>query len=152
MTNTREITYELEHFYPEFDRQKFFDLFIDYEAWTNSELLPEVQILKPGKEYPLGLGGVRLVLNGNMKIEEEVVGFKYPDYFSYASSNGAMPVDDFLGKVQFEEKDGGVLIKYEGSFNPKDSDFDPAIIDMFKAAQKSAFENLGKVYIEYYKL
>lgn len=151
MSNTNKVTYELEHFYPKFDRQKFFDLFIDYEAWTKSGLLPEVQILNLGKDYPLGLGGVRLVVSGDMKIEEEVVGFQYPEYFSYSSRNGDMPVDNFLGKILLEEKDGGVLIKYEGSFNPKDSGFDPSMIEMFKAAQKSVFENLGKVYTEYHK-
>lgn len=150
MTNDSKIQYELEHFYPNFNRQKFFDLIIDHEAWTNSELLPEVQIVKPGKDYPLGMGAVRLVLSGDMRIEEDIVGFKPPEYFSYASRNGVMPVNDFLGKLFLEEKDGGVLVKYEGSFKPKESGTGSSFIDIFTAAQKSAFENLGKVYKTYY--
>jgi len=146
MQTTKKTHYELEHFYPNFNRQKFFDLLIDHEAWTNSELLPEIQIIKPGKDYPLGLGAVRLVLSDDMRIEEDIVGFKSPEYFSYASRNGVMPVNDFLGKLFLEEKDGGVLIKYVGSFNPKQSGTGSSFKDIFKSAQKSAFENLGKVY------
>lgn len=149
MSNSNKVHYELEHFYPNFNREKFFDLLIDHEAWTSSELLPEVQILKAGKDYPLGLGAVRLVNSGGMNIEEEVVGFQYPEFFSYVSANNAMPVNEFLGKMYLEEKDGGVLIKYEGSFSPKSSEADPALLEMFKAAQKSAFENLSEVYKTY---
>ncbi|WP_310993968.1 hypothetical protein [Aequorivita marina] len=152
MTNSKKIDYKLEHFYPDFDRQKFFDLLTDYKAWTNSELLPDIQIIKPGKDYPLGLGAVRLVLSEEMRIEEEIVGFRSPEYFSYASRNGVMPVNDFLGKIFIEEKDGGVLIKYEGSFKPKNTDTGSSFTEIFKSAQKSAFENLGKTYKTYYKI
>lgn len=150
MTNTKKIHYNLEYFYPDFDRQKFFDLFVDHEAWTNSEFLPEIRIIKPGETHPPGLGAVRLVISGRMNIKEDIVGFQSPKYFSYASQNGSMPVNDFSGKLFLEEKNGGVLAKYEGSFNPKYFGTGWLFNYLFQSAQKSAFRSLGKAYKAYY--
>ena len=35
----KKMNYELERFYPGFDRKKLWDLFVDPVAWTNSEFL-----------------------------------------------------------------------------------------------------------------
>lgn len=150
MKNTKKIHYELDHFYPGFDCQKFFDLFVNNEIWTESEFLPEVRIIKPGKDHPMGLGAVRFLLSGRMKIKEEIVGFQSPEYFSYATQNGSMPVNDFGGKLFLEGNNNGVYIKYHGSFNPKYFGTGWIFKRIFSSAQKSAFENLGKAYKAYY--
>lgn len=149
MDNPKKIHYELAHFYPNFNRQKFFDLIVDHEAWTNSEFLPEIRIIKPGKNHPLGLGAVRLVISGRMNIKEDVIGFESPNYFSYTSHNGSMPVNDFSGELFLEDKNGGVFVKYKGSFNPKYFGTGWLFKYLFQSAQKSAFRNLGKAYQAY---
>jgi len=84
MENTNKINYELEQFYPGFDRQKFFDLFVNHEAWTESEFMPgKVSIIKPGKDHPLGLGAVRAVDSGRMIIEEDPKNFGAGWIFKY---------------------------------------------------------------------
>lgn len=53
--NTRKFHYELEHFYPGVERAKFWDLFVDHEAWSESEfLLGKITIVKPGEGHPQG--------------------------------------------------------------------------------------------------
>lgn len=147
MKKTRKIHYELEHFYPDVDRKKFWDMFVDPEAWSKSDLLQgEITIIKPGEEHPQGLGAVRILTTGSMKIKEEIVGFRPPEYFSYATYNGSLPVNDFGGELYFEEQKDGLYAKYKGSFNPKYWGTGWLFKYLFRSAQKSAFRSLGKAY------
>lgn len=147
MPDTKTTCYEIDHFYPSFDRQKFWDLFVDNEGWTESEILPgEISIIEPGEGHPQGRGAVRSVQSGRMTIVEDVVGFSAPEYFSYASRNGAMPVNDFGGELLIEERDGGVLAHYKGGFNSKYRGTGWIFKRVFRAAQRSAFRGLGRAY------
>ncbi len=152
MENTKKIHYELEYFYPNFDRQKFWDLFVDHEAWSKSDFLPgEIIIIKPGKDHPQGEGAIRSVVTGSLNIKEDIVGFHSPEYFSYATHNGSLPVDDFGGELFLEEQKDGLCARYKGSFNPKYFGTGWLFRYIFRAAQKSAFQNLGKAYQAYYQ-
>lgn len=98
MNDTRKIHYEIEHFYPDIDRQKFWDMFVDYENRSKSDILPsKISIIKSGEGYPQGKGAVRSVVSEPMNIIEHMVGFQPPEYFSYTSRNGSLPVLDFGG-------------------------------------------------------
>ncbi len=145
--STKQIQYEIEHFYPGFDRQKFWDLFIDHEGWSNSDLLPgQISIVKPGEGHPQGAGAVRSVASGPMTIIEDIVGFKPPAYFSYASRNGSMPVNDFRGEFVLEQRSDGVLARYKGGFNPKEPGTGEQFRHVFCSAQESALLGLGQAY------
>lgn len=151
MQNTKKIHYELEHFYPNVDRQKFWDLFVDHETWSKSEFLPgEIKIIKPGKDHPQGAGAVRSVVTESMNIIEDIVGFHPPEYFSYVTHNGSMPVNDFGGELFFEEQKDGLLVRYKGSFNPKYFGTGWIFKYFLRSAQKSVFQKLGKAYKAYY--
>ena len=149
--DTRKIHYGIEHFYPGFDRQKFWDLFVDYEGWSKSDILPsEISIVTPGEGHPMGKGAVRKVVSGSMTIIEDIVGFQPPEYFSYASRNGAMPVNDFAGELFLEQRSDGLLARYKGGFNPKRFGTGWLLRIVFRRAQTSAFRGLGKAYEERY--
>ncbi|GAA0411150.1 hypothetical protein GCM10009133_19500 [Cocleimonas flava] len=152
MDNTKKVYYEIEYFYPDVDQQKFWDMFFDYEAWSKSDILPgEISIIKPGKDDPLGVGAVRSVISGSLNITEDIVGFRPPEYFSYATRNGSMPVNDFGGELFLEVYKGGLLSKYKGGFNPKYFGTGWLMKYVFRRAQKSAFIGLGKAYKAYYE-
>lgn len=152
MENTKKIHYELEYFYPNVDQQKFWDLFVDHEAWSKSDFLPgKIIILKPGKDHPQGEGAVRSVVTGSLNIKEDIVGIRSPEYFSYATRNGSLPVNDFGGELFLEEHKDGLLARYKGSFNPKYFGTGWLFRYIFRSAQKSAFQNLGKAYHAYYQ-
>lgn len=125
-------------------------MFVDHEAWTESEFLPEVQIINPGKNHPLGLGATRLVVSGGMEIKEDVVGFRPPEYFAYATHNGSLPVNDFGGELFFEEREGGLYAKYTGGFNPKYPGTGWFFKRFLNSAQKRVFVDLEKAYGSYY--
>ena len=90
----------VEQFYPGFDRRKFWEFFVDYEGWSKSDILAgEISIITPGEGHPMGKGAVRSVVSGSMTISEDVIAFQQPVYFAYASRNGVMPVNDFVGEL-----------------------------------------------------
>ena len=147
----KKYKYKIEHFYPGFDQKKFFNMFVDHEAWTKSDLLPgDITILKPGKVHSQGLGAVRQVISGNMTIIEDIVGFESPNLFQYSSRNGSMPVNDFGGMLVLVPKDDGVLAKYEGGFNTRYFGTGRLFRFLFRRGQKTAFANLEKAYNSYY--
>lgn len=120
MANPTKFSFEVEHFYPNFDQQKFWDFFVDHEWYSQSDLMQgEIIVDKPGEDHPQGLGAVRRIVIGNINLTEDVVGFDAPRYFSYAVHHGGMPVNDYRGEFFLEPKDGGILWKYRGNFNPK---------------------------------
>ncbi len=152
MANTKPIQYEFECFFPNVDRQKLWDLFVDHEAWSKSDLLPgEITVLKPGKDHPQGEGATRSVSAGSMNIKEDIVGFRSPEYFSYATHNGSLPVDNFVGEMHFEEQQGGLRAQYKGRFNPKYFGTGWIFKIFLRSAQKSACQNLAKAYEAYYQ-
>lgn len=149
--SAKKIQYEIEHFYPGFNRQKFWDLFVDHEGWSASDLLPgEISIVEPGEGHIQGAGAVRCVVSGPMTIIEDIVGFEPPAYFSYASRNGSMPVNDFGGELFLEQREDGVLARYRGGFNPKDPGTGDRFRQVFRSAQESAFLGLGQAYAARY--
>ncbi len=151
MQKSTKYHYEIEHFFPDVDRQKFFDMFIDPDAWSASEFLPgKIIIDKPGKDFPQGLGAVRIVDTGSMKIKEDIVGFKSPEYFSYASRNGSLPVNEFGGELRLEDHNGGTLAKYKGSYNSRYFGTGWFLKPLLRSGQQKAFVGLGKAYNEMY--
>lgn len=151
MPGTKKAQYEIEHFYPGFDRQQFWDLFVDNDGWTKSDILPgEISIVEPGEGHPQGRGAVRSVQSGRLTITEDIVGFRAPECFSYASRNGSMPVNDFGGELRLDEREGGVLARYKGGFNPKYPGTGWILKRVLRAAQRSAFRGLGRAYADRY--
>ncbi len=152
MPDTKTTRYDIEHFYPGFNRQKFWELFVDHEGWSKSDMLPgQISIVEPGEGHPQGRGAVRSVKSGRMTITEDVVGFRAPEYFSYASRDGGMPVNHFRGELHLAERDGGVLALYSGGFVPKYPGTGWIFKRIFRAAQRSAFRGLGREYEARYR-
>lgn len=139
--------YDLEYTYPNVDRQRYWDLFVDHEAWSESDLLPgTITITEPGDGHPQGLGAVRTVQAGSMTITEDIVGFRAPEYFAYATRNGSLPVDDFGGEMTLIQQPDGLLVKYRGDFTPKIPGTGPILAAFLRSRQRSVLRALGKAY------
>ena len=149
--DTRKTHYEITHFYPGADLRKFWDLFVDYDAWSASDILPsEISIVTPGEGHPMGKGAVRKVVSGSMTIIEDIVAFQTPVYFSYASRNGDMPVNDFVGELFLEHRKDGLLARYKGAFKPRHFGTGWLFRILFRRGQGAALHGLGQVYAERY--
>lgn len=147
LQDSRAKRYVVEQFYPGFDRQKFWELFVDYEGWSKSDILAgEISIVTPGEGHPMGKGAVRKVVSGSMTITEDVVAFQEPVYFAYASRNGVMPVNDFVGELFLEQRPDGLATTYKASFNPRYFATGWLFRIVFRRAHVSFFQALGKAY------
>lgn len=122
-------------------------MFVDHDAWSRSDLLPgTIMILKPGEGHPQGEGAVRSIATGPTTIVEDVVGFRRPEYFSYATRDGSLPVMDLRGELFFEERPGALRVRYQGSFRPKYPWTGWLFKRVFRAAQRSVLASLGRAY------
>ncbi|MDV7141486.1 hypothetical protein R3X27_02205 [Tropicimonas sp. TH_r6] len=151
MPDTRKMRSEIEHFYLGFDRKKFWDMYVDYEACSRFDILPsEISIVKPGDGHPMGKGAVRKVVSGAMIIIEVIVGFRPPEYFSYASRNDAMPVNDLAGELFLEERPEGLLARYKSAFNAGYFGTGWFFRILFRRGQAAALQGLGQADAERY--
>lgn len=150
MTATKHFEYELEHHYPGADRQRFWDMFVDHEAWSRSDLLPgQMAVIEPGDGHPLGTGAVRSVTTGRMVITEDIVEARAPELFRYEARDGSMPVLDFGGELRLEQQPDGVLARYRGGFNPKYPGTGRPLRFVLRLAQRTALRRLGRAYAEH---
>lgn len=139
--------YELERFYPGFDRQEFWELFVDHEGWSASEYLPgKIIIEQPGEGHPQGVGAVRAVVTGPATIREDIVGFRAPEYFAYATRDGSMPVNGFGGELTLEQQEDGLLVQYKGHFTPKYPGTGWLFRILLRWAQGASMSQLAKAY------
>lgn len=151
MANTKKVSFELTHFYPELEQQKFWEFFVDYEWYNQSDILPgKVFIEQAGKGHPQGLGAVRKLEIGNINLKEDIVGFEAPRYFKYAVHEGGMPVNQYSGEFFYEAKNGGMLWRYKGNFEPKYFGTGWFFKWFLKSRMKSMLPVWEKAYKAYY--
>ncbi|WP_460274737.1 SRPBCC family protein [Celeribacter sp. ULVN23_4] len=147
MPDMHKYHYNVVTVYPGFERQKYWDMFVDYEGWTQSDILAgEISILEPGEGHPMGKGAVRSVVSGSMTITEDITAYQSPSYFAYASRNGVMPVNDFVGELFLEQRAGDLVVTYKAGFNPRYFGSGWLFRIVFRRAHVSFFEALGKAY------
>lgn len=95
--DTRTKHFEFVQVYPGFDRQKFWNLFADYEGWSGSDILAgEISIVEPGQDHSMGNGAVRSVLSGSMTITEDITGFQPPVCFAMPAATRYQPESGYL--------------------------------------------------------
>jgi len=146
-------TFEFTHFYPGFEPRKFWEFHVDHEWYTQSDIMiGEVALLKEGEGHPSGLGAVRKLTIGNIKLEEDIVGFEAPNYFSYAVRPGGMPVKNYVGEFFFESTDNGLLLTYKGSFSPKPFGTNWLFKYIFSSRMRKMVPIWEKGYKVYHKL
>ncbi|QIE58037.1 hypothetical protein G5B37_00175 [Rasiella rasia] len=152
MANSKLVSFELSHFYPIIELQKFWEFFVDHKWYSQSEIMAgEIVVLKEGKDHPQGLGAVRKILIGDINLTEDIVGFDPPNYFSYAVHEGGMPVNKYRGEFFYESKNGGMLWKYKGNFEPKHFGTGWFFKWFLKSRMKSQLPVWENGYNSYYK-
>ena len=147
MDSTKKYQYEFDHSFPGYDRQKFWEVFVDNEAWSESEIMPgEIIIDIPGEGHPQGVGAVRTMVAGSTRIQEDIVGFRPPEYFHYETRDGSLPVNDFGGEFFLEERNDKLFVKYRDGFNAKYPFTGRLIRFLMRMRQRSVLLNLGEAY------
>lgn len=153
MAKSNLITFEITHFYPDFDQQKFWDFLVDQDWYNKSSIMPgEITIVKSGKGHLQGLGATRRIKIEKIEITEDIVGFEAPRYFSYAVHEGGMPVSEYRGEFFMEPHNGGLLFRYKGSFKPKALGINWLFKWLFRSRIKSMIPIWEKGYMAYHEI
>ena len=95
------------------------DRYTDHRSWTDWAGMGTVTLDREGVPPPNGVGCVRVISNGGMKVYEEVVAFERPRRMTYRVVRGGIPIRDHLGEVVFEPAGDGTQITWRCRFESR---------------------------------
>ncbi len=99
--------------------EQVFDYFADHEKF--GRLWPaKIRRIKTGESEPNGIGSVREIRVGPVRLEETIVSFRRPELLEYRVTRGG-PLKNHLGHIEFHRSDSGgtrifYTIEYDGRF------------------------------------
>jgi len=93
--------------------------YTDYCSWTDWAGLGTVTLAREGTDQRNGVGCVRVVSNGGVRVFEEVLSFDPPHRMTYRVVRGGIPIKDHLGEVVFSSHEQGTLVTWRCRLNSK---------------------------------
>jgi uncharacterized protein YndB with AHSA1/START domain len=93
--------------------------YTDHVSWTEWAGLGKVALDREGNPPPNGVGCVRVIASGGVKVYEEVVGFEPPRRMTYRIVRGGLPLKDHLGEVTFEPDGDRTLVTWRCRFDSR---------------------------------
>lgn len=81
---------------------------------------PDISVttVEPGGPSAGGIGTIRTISIGRVRVREIIETVDPPHGFTYRILSGA-PVKEYVGRAHFEDKDGRTRIRWSGDFKPK---------------------------------
>ena len=93
--------------------------YTDHVSWTEWAGLGKVTLDRQGDPPPNGVGCVRAISSGGVKVVEEVLSFEPPRRMTYRIVRGGLPIKDHLGEVDFEPHGDRTLVTWRCRFDSK---------------------------------
>ena len=93
--------------------------YTDHVSWTEWAGLGKVTLDRQGDPPPNGVGCVRAIASGGVKVIEEVLTFESPRRMTYRIVRGGLPIRDHLGEVDFEPHGDRTLVTWRCRFDSK---------------------------------
>jgi hypothetical protein len=90
----------------------------DGASWPEWSPLGSFELERAAEDEPEGLGAIRVFRTGRITNREEIVELVPNRRFSYAQLSG-LAIRGYRGDVDLEPTDGGTLIRWHSSFDPK---------------------------------
>jgi Polyketide cyclase / dehydrase and lipid transport len=90
----------------------------DGASWPEWSPLGSFELERAAEDEPEGLGAIRVFRTGRITNREEIVELVPNRRFSYAQLSG-LAIRGYRGDVDLERTDGGTLIRWHSSFDPK---------------------------------
>lgn len=77
-----------------------------------------LEITREGDPSLHGVGTERVLISGNRKVHERIIGSKPEEYFEYEILSG-MPVEYYQGRAEFHTQGSGTRIVWSGEYESK---------------------------------
>jgi len=97
-----------------------FEEFTDHERLTDLPMVLSADVVVPGRTEKNGLGAVRVVNGGLLRLREEITGFERPRLMEYRIlETSPIRSEHELGRVEFTEVPGGTKVVWTTVFTAK---------------------------------
>ncbi len=95
------------------DINYLFDLFANVEGYSSFRGVQSAELLEPGESEKYGLGALRCIHLGAMKIEERITCFEKPYRLDYLIENSSpLPFKHELGSIRLQEDKGKTKVTW----------------------------------------
>lgn len=125
-----------------------FEEYTDHERLADLPMVISAKVVRPGKTEKNGLGAVRVVNGGALKLREEVTGFERPKLMEYKIlETSPIRSKHELGRVEFEEVPGGTKVTWTTVFgirNKRLAIAEPGFALAFKAIFTMTLNQVAK--------
>jgi len=125
-----------------------FEEYIDHEHLADLPMVVSAKVVVPGKTEKNGLGAVRIVNGGVLKLREEITGFERPTLMEYRIlDTSPIKSEHELGRVEFAEVPGGTRVTWTTVFgirNKRLAVAEPGFALAFKAIFTMTLNQVAK--------
>jgi hypothetical protein len=121
--------------------EKIWSLIGDFTKSPGPEIKVEVE--KEGDPAKGGAGTIRTITIGKVCVKEILDTANPPSSFTYRIIAGP-PMKEYLGKVNFEDKDGATIIHWQADIKPKIPFTGPILCMVAKGAVNSLIDAIEK--------
>lgn len=125
-----------------------FEEYTDHERLADLPMVISAKVVRPGKTEKNGLGAVRVVNGGALKLREEITGFERPKLMEYKIlETSPIRSKHELGRVEFEEVPGGTKVTWTTVFgirNKRLAIAEPGFALAFKAIFTMTLNQVAK--------
>ena len=123
--------------------EKVWSLLGDFTASPGSDIKVEVE--KEGDPDKNGVGTIRIITIGKVRVKEILDSANPPDSFKYRILSGA-PMKEYLGSVKFKDNDGATLIRWQADIKPKIPFTGPILVKVSKGAVNGLIDAVEKYH------
>jgi uncharacterized protein YndB with AHSA1/START domain len=117
--------------------ERVWERYTDHVSWTQWAGLGKVRLDREGVPPPNGVGCVRVIASGGVKVYEEVLTFDPPRRMTYRVVRGGIPMRDHLGEVDLEAQGDRTLLTWRCRFDSRI----PGLGGLFRALITRLFRN-----------
>ena len=96
-----------------------FEAYTDHERLADLPMVISAKVVTPGRTERNGLGAVRVVNGGAIRLREEITAFERPTLMEYRIRESFPPAQHDLGRVEFSEVPGGTKVVWKTVFTAK---------------------------------
>ena len=90
--------------------EKVFDLATDHAGYTALSGVTSARLVRAGAQDRNGVGAVREIKAGPIRIQEEVTAFERPGLMDYKVVHSTIPLRHELGRMEFSETSEGTHV------------------------------------------
>lgn len=125
-----------------------FEEYTDHERLADLPMVISAKVVVPGRTEKNGLGAVRVVNGGALKLREEITAFERPTLMEYKIlETSPIRSKHELGRVEFEEVPGGTKVTWTTVFgirNKRLAVAEPGFALAFKAIFTMTLNQVAK--------